>query len=203
MELFPTEPTHNLLPFDGEVYYYGEILTTQQSDFYFKTLLDTIEWRNDEARIFGKHIITARKVAWYGEEKFPYRYSGATKYALVWTPELLELKKKVEELTQTTYNSCLLNLYHSGKEGMAWHSDNEAELLQGGSIASVSLGAMRKFAFKHKTEKNTISLNLSSGSLLEMTGQTQNFLLHRLPPMLKVMQPRINLTFRTIQKREN
>ena len=119
MELFPTEPTHNLLPFDGEVYYYGEILTTQQSDFYFKTLLDTIEWRNDEARIFGKHIITARKVAWYGEEKFPYRYSGATKYALVWTPELLELKKKVEELTQTTYNSCLLNLYHSGKEGMA------------------------------------------------------------------------------------
>lgn len=203
MELFPTELTRNLLPFDGEVYYYGEILTGPQCDFYFKTLFDSIEWRNDEARIFGKHIITARKVAWYAEEKFPYRYSGSTKYALAWTPELLELKKRVEELTQTTYNSCLLNLYHSGKEGMAWHSDNEAELKQGGSIASVSLGATRKFAFKHKSEKKTISLNLSSGSLLEMTGQTQNFWLHRLPPMLKVTQPRINLTFRTIQKREN
>jgi alkylated DNA repair dioxygenase AlkB len=203
MELFPTEPTRNLLPFDGEVYYYGEILTGPQSDFYFKTLFDSIEWRNDEARIFGKHIITSRKVAWYAEEKFPYRYSGSTKYALAWTPELLELKKRVEELTQTTYNSCLLNLYHSGKEGMAWHSDNEAELKQGGSIASVSLGTTRKFAFKHKSEKKTISLNLSSGSLLEMTGQTQNFWLHRLPPMLKVTQPRINLTFRTIQKREN
>jgi alkylated DNA repair dioxygenase AlkB len=202
MELFPTDRTLNLLPFDGEVYYIGEILDPQQADFYFQTFLDTIEWRNDEARIFGKHIITARKVAWYADEKFPYRYSGSTKYALAWTPELLELKKKVEELTQTTYNSCLLNLYHSGKEGMAWHSDNEAELKQGGSIASVSVGATRKFAFKHKTEKNTISLNLSSGSLLEMTGQTQNFWLHRLPPMLKVMQPRINLTFRTIQKRE-
>jgi len=201
MKLFEDEPTHNLLPFDGEVYYFGEILDPQQADFYFQTFLDTIEWRNDEARIFGKHIITARKVAWYGEEKFPYRYSGATKYALAWTPELLELKKKVEELTQTTYNSCLLNLYHSGKEGMAWHSDNEAELKQGGSIASVSLGASRKFSFKHKTEKNTISLNLSSGSLLEMTGQTQNFWLHRLPPLKNIHHPRINLTFRTIQKR--
>ncbi len=203
MELFPTEPTLNLLPFDGEVYFYGEILTGPQADLYFKILLDSIEWRNDEAHIFGKHIITARKVAWYADEKFPYRYSGATKYALVWTPELLELKKKVEELTQTTYNSCLLNLYHSGKEGMAWHSDNEAELKQGGAIASVSLGAMRKFSFKHKTEKNTLSLNLSSGSLLVMTGQTQNFWLHRLPPMLKVTLPRINLTFRTIQKKIN
>lgn len=201
MELFSNEPTRNLLPFDGEVYYYGEILKGQQSDFYFRTLFDSIEWRNDEAHIFGKHIITARKVAWYAEEKFTYRYSGATKYALAWTPELLELKKKVEELTRTTYNSCLLNLYHSGKEGMAWHSDNEAELLQGGSIASVSLGATRKFSFKHKTEKNTISLNLSSGSLLEMTGQTQNFWLHRLPPLKNIHHPRINLTFRTIQKR--
>jgi alkylated DNA repair dioxygenase AlkB len=110
----------------------------------------------------------------------------------------LELKAITEVLTQTTYNSCLLNLYHNGDEGMAWHSDDEKTLQKEGAIASLSFGAERKFSFKHKKTKETVSLLLENGSLLVMKGTTQNNWLHRLPPTKKIHQPRVNLTFRTI-----
>ncbi|MFT5823740.1 MAG: alkylated DNA repair dioxygenase AlkB [Crocinitomix sp.] len=202
MKLFPENPDLNLLPYNGTVNYYGSIYPLDKAELYFERLMETIEWRNDEAVIFGKHIITARKVAWYGDEKFPYRYSGTTKYALKWTTELQELKKITEELTGETYNSCLLNLYHDGSEGMAWHSDGEKDLKTNGAIASLSFGAERKFAFKHKKEKETISLILEHGSLLVMKDETQTYWLHRLPPTKKISEPRINLTFRTIDKNE-
>lgn len=198
MKLFPENPNLNLLPYNGTVNYYGCVLTPKNAQFYFERLMQTIDWRNDEAVIFGKHIVTARKVAWYGDEKFPYRYSGTTKYALTWTNELLELKKIAEELTGETYNSCLLNLYHNGSEGMAWHSDGERDLKENGAIASFSFGAERKFAFKHKKEKETINLILEHGSLLVMKDETQTYWLHRLPPTKKINQARVNLTFRTI-----
>ncbi|MEM6525281.1 MAG: alpha-ketoglutarate-dependent dioxygenase AlkB [Bacteroidota bacterium] len=198
MSLFShyTDPKKNLLPFDGEVYYHGKIFSDQQSEEYAKQLFERIAWENDEAYIFGKHIITKRKVAWYADKSFTYTYSNATKTALTWTNELRKLKTKVEEAAETTYNSCLLNLYHTGDEGMAWHSDGEKELVRHGSIASVSFGAERKFSFKHKTTKETVSLLLEPGSLLIMQGTTQDHWLHRLPPTKKVHTPRINLTFR-------
>ncbi len=125
-----------------------------------------------------------------------YRYSGTTKTALTWTEALLAIKTRIEEQSGETYNSCLLNLYHTGEEGMAWHSDGETELKKDGTIASVSLGAERKFAFKHKQTKERIDLWLEHGSLMVMKGTTQTHWLHRLPPTKKVMAPRVNLTFR-------
>ncbi|MCG2431730.1 alpha-ketoglutarate-dependent dioxygenase AlkB family protein [Aequorivita xiaoshiensis] len=188
----------NLLPRDGEVNYFGKIFSEDLANRYFEILLNSISWKNDEAFIFGKKIITKRKVAWYGDKEFKYTYSKTTKKALPWTPELLELKNYIEKKSGETYNSCLLNLYHTGAEGMAWHSDDEKDLKKNGAIASVSFGATRKFAFKYRETKDTISVILEHGSLLVMKGETQTYWLHRLPPTKKVNSARINLTFRTI-----
>lgn len=190
----------NLLPQDGIVNYFGQIMTDQEANDYYSILLNEIEWKNDQAVIFGKLIETKRKIAWYGDIPFSYTYSNVTKTALVWTETLLKLKKIVEEKTGETYNSCLLNLYHDGSEGMAWHSDGEKQLKRHGAIGSLSFGAERKFAFKHKETKEVVALNLASGSLLVMKGETQDYWLHRLPPTKKIFSPRINLTFRTIDE---
>lgn len=195
---FNVDVERNILPKDGTVYYFGKIFPEAEASHYFENLLNTIEWKNDEAMIFGKKIVTKRKVAWYGDNEFEYTYSKITKKAHLWTPELVSLKKKVEQKSGETFNSCLLNLYHSGEEGMAWHSDAEKDLKKNGAIASVSFGVERKFAFKHKDTKETVSLNLEHGSLLVMKGTTQTHWLHRLPPTKKVNEARINLTFRSI-----
>ena len=202
MELFKFEMNseRNLLPRDGIVNYFGRVFSEEEANHFYNILLNTIAWKNDEAIIFGKKIVTKRKVAWYGESEFEYTYSKVTKKTHVWTPELLQLKQKIEAKSGETFNSCLLNLYHSGDEGMGWHSDAEKDLKKNGAIASVSFGAERKFAFKHKETKETVSLNLEHGSLLIMKGATQTHWLHRLPPTKKIHTPRINLTFRTINK---
>lgn len=139
-------------------------------------------------------------MAWYGEKPFEYTYSNTTKYALPWTSELLALKTLIKKETGEHFNSCLLNLYHNGDEGMAWHSDGETDLKKDGAIGSLSFGAERKFAFKHKQTKDKVELILEHGSLLVMKDITQTHWLHRLPPTKKITQPRINLTFRTIEK---
>ncbi|MEN8928151.1 MAG: alpha-ketoglutarate-dependent dioxygenase AlkB [Flavobacteriales bacterium] len=202
MDLFNPQSTANILPFDGEVIYFGFLLNQSETENYFDLLLEKINWKNDQSVMFGKLITTKRKVAWYGDLPFEYSYSNTKKLALPWSNELLELKQKIEEKTGETYNSCLLNLYHTGEEGMGWHTDKEKELKKNGSIASLSLGAERKFAFKHKESKRTVEQWLENGSLLEMKGKTQEHWLHRLPPTKKVKTPRINLTFRTIINQE-
>ena len=201
MDLFSndTEHTKNLLPQDGIVNYYGKQLDNKEANQYYESLLNTIDWKNDQALIFGKLIITKRKVAWYGDTDYEYTYSNTTKRALPWTTELLALKSLVEAITAEKYNSCLLNLYHNGTEGMAWHSDAEKDLKKNGAIASLSFGAARKFAFKHKATNQTVSLLLENGSLLVMKGTTQTHWLHRLSPSTMISTPRINLTFRFIE----
>ena len=198
MDLFNPEPLSNLLPFDGIVLYYGKVMNHTTANAYLNTLLERVEWKNDEAIIYGKHIITKRKVAWYGDRNFSYTYSNTTKQALIWTKELLELKHLTEKLTGETFNSCLLNLYHTGDEGMAWHSDDEKALGLNTSIASLSFGAERKFSLKHKISNDTVTQILEHGSLLVMKGTTQTNWLHSLPKTKKVTTPRVNLTFRTI-----
>ncbi|PCJ82516.1 MAG: alpha-ketoglutarate-dependent dioxygenase AlkB [Bacteroidetes bacterium] len=202
MDLFNNTIDHNtnVLSKDGIVNYYGTLLSVSQSNSYFDQLLHNVEWKNDEAFMYGKRIVTKRKVAWYGDKPYQYTYSNTTKLALPWTTALLELKEMVEQKTEEKYNSCLLNLYHNGSEGMAWHSDGEKDLKKNGAIASLSLGAERKFAFKHKETKEKVSLLLKNGSLLVMKGATQTFWLHRLPPTKLIHTPRINLTFRTIMQ---
>lgn len=200
MDLFNQDMscTANILPGDGMVNYYGKLFSRREASYYFDRLLNTIEWENDKAVIFGKTIITKRKVAWYGDANFHYTYSNTTKKALTWTKELLELKQIVEKTSGDSFNSCLLNLYHNGEEGMAWHSDAEKDLKKNGTIASLSFGAERKFAFRHKRTKEVVSIFLEDGSLLTMKDTTQTNWLHRLPPTKLVKSPRINLTFRTM-----
>jgi alkylated DNA repair dioxygenase AlkB len=198
MTLFKNDQVENLLPHDGVVTYYGRILNYEDALAYYQKLLHSIEWKNDEAMIFGKHFITKRKAAWYGDDSYAYTYSNTTKQAIPWTKELVALKQLTESITGANFNSCLLNLYHTGEEGMAWHSDDEKTLGRHSPIASLSFGAERKFSFKHKKTKETVSLLLENGSLLVMSGATQTNWLHRLPPTKKINQPRINLTFRTI-----
>lgn len=192
-----SEPLTNLLPFDGIVNYLGRVFDPKTAPIFFEKLLHKVEWRNDEAVIFGKHIITKRKVAWYGDKDFAYTYSNTTKQALPWTTDLLELKHLIEKLSGSKFNSCLLNLYHDGNEGMSWHSDNERSLGKDTAIASVSFGAERKFMLKHKQTKQTVSLILENGSLLIMKGKTQTNWLHCLPKTKRVSAPRVNLTFRS------
>lgn len=201
MDLFSTllDQPINLLPYDGEVNYFGEIMSPNENQFYFEHLLNNINWQHDQAMVFGKLIETKRKVAWQADECFSYTYSNVTKTAQPFSAQLLNLKALVEQHTGETYNSCLLNLYHSGEEGMAWHSDGEKDLKEQGAIASLSFGVTRKFAFKHKQSKEVIDLPLKAGSLLVMKGATQQYWLHRLPPTKRVSEPRINLTFRTIE----
>jgi alkylated DNA repair dioxygenase AlkB len=198
MQLFAPEPNKNLLPFDGIVNYHGCIIEPVDSKRFFERLRDDIDWRHDEVIMFGKRITTARKTAWYGDENFPYTYSRITRTALPWTTVLLELKNLVEKISGETYNACLLNLYHNGNEGMAWHSDDEVELKKNAAIASLSIGAERKFGFKHKTNQTTVALTLENGSLLVMKDNTQSHWLHRLPTTKKVQEARINLTFRSM-----
>jgi alkylated DNA repair dioxygenase AlkB len=198
MDLFTNNLNINLLPYDGTVNYYGKILNIKAATTYLEKLLTTIEWKNDEAYIYGKHIITKRKVAWYGDAPYTYTYSNKTKTALLWTKELQELKLLAEQTTGETFNACLLNLYHSGEEGMTWHSDAEKEIKKNSAIASFSFGAERKFSFKHKKTSITQSVFLEHGSLLVMKDTTQSHWLHALPKTKKVTRPRINLTFRTI-----
>ena len=200
MQLFDIEadPKHNHLPYDGTVQYYGKVIQEMVADDYFEKLMQNIAWENDQAIIFGRQITTKRKVAWYGDQGYEYTYSNVNRYALPWTVELLELRQRVQQLTGERFNSCLLNLYHTGEEGMAWHSDDETDLKKNGVIASLSFGAERKFAFKHKQSKEKVELYLEHGSLLVMKDTTQSHWLHRLPPTKKVTTARINLTFRTI-----
>ena len=199
MELFPADPLANLLPYDGTVQYYGRILGPSQAAFYLQQMLENIEWKNDEAFIFGRHYITKRKVAWYGDAAYAYTYSNITRQALTWTEDLLFLRNLVESTCSFRFNSCLLNLYHDGDEGMAWHSDDEKSLGENTVIASLSLGAERRFAFRHKQTGETIGTVLEAGSLLVMKDATQTNWLHRLPKSKKVKSPRVNLTFRTIK----
>ena len=203
MDLFNNivDKSKNLLPKDGTVHYFGKLMSQQDANYYLEILLNTIQWRNDEAIIYGKKIITKRKVAWYGDKPFEYTYSNTTKLALPWTKELIILKNLVQQRTGETFNSCLLNLYHHGEEGMAWHSDAETDLKKDGTIGSLSFGAERKFAFKHKQTKEKVALILEHGSLLIMTGTTQTYWLHRLPPTKLIKKPRVNLTFRTIAEK--
>ncbi len=195
MPLF-TLPNQNLLPYDGETYYHGLLLNPELANHYFDQLLNKIHWENDRAIFYGKEIITQRKFAWYADQPTQYTYSQVTRSSLPWIPELLMLKKQVEDKLNHSFNSCLCNLYPSGAQGMAYHSDDEKELVKDAPIASISLGAERRFLLKHKKEKTRVTLSLENGSLLVMQGKTQKHWMHSLPKTKKVHHPRINLTFR-------
>lgn len=186
----------NILPQDGIALYYDKIIGDEQVKQLYDALFNNIHWKNERVIMFGKEIITKRKVALYSDPSIAYRYASKTKIGLPWTSTLITIKNRIESITKESYNACLLNLYHNGEESMGWHSDNEKEIVANSSIASLSLGANRKFSFKHKVSKETVSIELEDGSLLEMKGSVQAHWWHALLKSKKVTEARINLTFR-------
>jgi alkylated DNA repair dioxygenase AlkB len=193
----------NLLHQDGIALYHEKAIPENQIKQLFDELFNNINWENEKVVMFGKEIITKRKVAFYSDPSIAYTYSSRTKIGLPWKETLITLKNIVESITKEKYNACLLNLYHNGEEAMGWHCDNEKEIVGNSSIASLSIGASRKFSFKHKVTKETISIQLGNGSLLEMKGTIQQHWWHSLPKSKKVTESRINLTFRQMYAPKN
>ena len=200
LELFEPECIDNLLPCDGQVTDYGLILDTEQSAKYLKYFVQHLAWQHDEVILHGQYYKTGRKVVWYGDENYQYRYSGMTKQAHAWNAGLFRLKQHIEQLVGHPFNTCLANLYDNGSQGMGWHSDDEPALVTERGletvVASLSFGATRKFSFKHKTKAEKVDLLLQSGQLIVMRGQTQTYWKHTLAKSTKILEPRINLTFR-------
>lgn len=189
----------NLLPFDGELYDHGIIYEQDEAYKIMEQMLESIAWKHDQVKLFGRVYQTSRMVAWYGDAGKNYQYSGSTKTAHLWTPLLLEIKSRVENLCRANYNACLLNLYHDGNEGMGWHADNEKSIVTHSSIASLSLGSTRRFDVKHLQTGEKISLDLKNGQLINMQGCTQDYWKHALAKSKKVKNLRINLTFRLMK----
>lgn len=189
-----------LLPMpDAEVTFYRDFFGAEEREQLFQALVDGIQWKQETARFAGKAVPLPRLTAWYGDTGKIYRYSGITVEPIPWTPLLLSIKNRVEAAADTTFNSVLLNFYRGERDSVAWHSDDEPELGINPVIASVSLGATRKFQFKHKTNPDLrTAIDLTSGSLLLMAGMTQHFWKHQIPKTTKPIGSRINLTFRVI-----
>lgn len=190
----------NLLPYQGEAYYYPSFLKPDECLRFFSALESEISWNQEAIWMFGKRVMQPRLTALYGDPEIPYGYSGITIQSLPFTPLLQQLKQRLDDFTQSTFTHVLLNYYRNGSDSMGWHRDNEKVLGSTPVIASVSLGAKRKFQFRHYEHKSPkMELMLGSGSLLWMKGESQRYWEHQLPKMKGIMLPRINLTFRVIQ----
>jgi len=184
---------------DGVAIYHPGVLPIDTANQYLIELQKGISWEQDVIHLFGKTFITQRRVAWFGDEPYEYKYSKISRVAKLWANALRRIKEIVESNCDESFNSCLLNLYQDGNEGMGWHADNEKELKRNGTIASVSIGAERKFSFKHKVSHEVVDINLENGSALLMKGEIQQFWKHCLPKSKKISKPRVNLTFRNIE----
>lgn len=189
----------NLVPVDGEVFYYPSIFSQVESANIFSHLVNEIVWKQEPILIFGKSVMQPRLTSWYGDEGKEYSYSGITMKPSPWTPTLFEIKQRVESLSGIQFNSALLNQYRDGKDSVGWHRDDEKELGKNPTIASVNFGATRRFLFRHRSDKTLkTSIELQDGSLLLMAGETQHHWYHSIPKTRKFVGPRINITFRVI-----
>ena len=187
---------------DGVITLYRNVFEAGH-DRLFQSLYTEIPWQQQVITLYGRAVASPRLSAWYGDPGAVYRYSGLRLEPLPWTPVLLEIRQVVTDLAETPFNSVLLNLYRDGQDSMGWHSDAEPELGRNPVIASVSLGAVRRFVLRHKKRKEQhIALELEPGSVLVMAGALQHHWRHALPKTRQVVGPRINLTFRLIQRLE-
>ncbi len=184
---------------DAELIYYPEFFNKSTSDKLLKTLLDTIQWRQDKIIMYGKELPLPRLSAWYGENQKPYTYSGITLHPLPWTDELLFIKEKIEEVVKVKFTSVLLNRYRDGQDYVGWHTDDEKELGQNPIIGSVNFGASRRFQLRRNDDhKNKFEVELNHGTYLVMQGSTQHFWQHQVPKTALKIGERLNLTFRVI-----
>ncbi|WP_198332743.1 alpha-ketoglutarate-dependent dioxygenase AlkB family protein [Psychrobacter aquimaris] len=206
-DLFAPTPTDNLLPYDGQVNDLGVVIN--DANALYDNLLTELPWQPDIVTLFGKTHVTTRQIVWMGGSDVSYHYSGQTRRAIPWSKQILHVKQHIEQQLlshgiNVDFNSCLLNYYPSGADGMGYHADDEKQLGTKPIIASLSLGATRKFVFKHKTIRQKkkpvkVELYLESGQLIVMHGDTQDFWKHTITKTKTVASGRISLTFRQIR----
>lgn len=194
MDLFPPR---NLLPRDGEAVLIEAALRPADADRLVARLMQGIDWRSEVALVMGRRIALPRLTAWYGAAA--YAYSGIRNDPAPWTDDLLEVKAVAERCAGTRFNSVLANLYRDGRDSVSWHADDEPAMGKFPTIASISLGAVRRFQLRHKAVRElTVAVDLPHGSCLVMAGTTQRCWLHQLPKTARAVGARINLTFRRV-----
>jgi alkylated DNA repair dioxygenase AlkB len=189
----------SILSKDGEVLYFPGFFDQEESDRLFKSLCENIDWQQDKIKFFGKVYDVPRLTALYGNENLTYTYSGIQMKPHPWTPDLLKIKVRIEEVAMVSFTSVLLNLYRNGQDSNGWHSDNERELGINPVIGSVSFGAARTFKLRHLQDKTIEKVELDHGSFLLMRGETQHKWEHQIPKTSRMLTPRINLTYRVIR----
>ncbi len=185
----------------AHVTYDAAFLDAAEADALLTVLIDNVAWQQPCVRLYGRDVHSPRLAAWYGDPGAVYSYSGSANMPLAWTPELSALRRRVEARVGCAFNSVLVNLYRDGRDSVGWHSDDEPELGAEPVIASLSLGARRRFLLKPKRPKGapSRSLWLDRGSLLVMRGPTQRCWRHCLPKTARPVGPRVNLTFRQVR----
>lgn len=184
---------------DGEARFWRHAFAAEESHRLFAELRRDIDWRQEEIVIFGTRRRVPRLVAWHGDASARYTYSGVAHEPVPWTPALRRARERVRGCTGLDFNAVLLNLYRDGRDSMGWHADDEPELGRDPVIASVSLGAARRFCLRHKRHRSLrVDLTLEDGSLLLMSGTTQRYWMHAVPRTARPVGERINLTFRQV-----
>jgi alkylated DNA repair dioxygenase AlkB len=199
-KLFTENSIENLLPHKGKVFLFENFFTEKEAAHFLQKLKSTIQWKQEPIKMFGKMIMQPRLTAWYGDADKSYTYSGITMKPNNWTKELLEIKTRIEPISNVQFTSALLNLYRDGQDSMGWHRDNEKELGDNPTIGSVSFGESRIFKLREYATKELVkNIELLHGSYLLMQGETQHFWEHQIPKTTKTLTERINITFRKLQ----
>jgi alkylated DNA repair dioxygenase AlkB len=186
-----------------DIEFWSDFLAPSRADDLLSTLLTETPWVHGEIAIYGKKVKMPRLTAWYGDPGAVYTYSGLRNEPLPWSAALSEIRADVESFAEHTFNSVLLNYYRNGDDYMSWHRDDEPELGPRPVIASVTLGAARRFQFREARpaeagKRKTHEIELTHWSLLVMRGDTQRVWEHGIPKAKGVVEPRINLTFRRV-----
>jgi len=199
--MFPEDPSPRHIPLqDGTLEYHPCFFTAAEADDLFRQLQEQVEWKQESMTLYGKPVPFPRLMAWHGDAGSAYAFSGGTYQPQPRLPPLLQIKQRIEPVAGLTFNSVLLNLYRNGKDSMGWHADNEPELGRNPVIASVNLGAARRFMLRHQQDHQLkYALELQHGSLLIMKGQLQHYWQHQVPKTTRPLPSRINLTFRAIK----
>ncbi|MEX2483073.1 MAG: alpha-ketoglutarate-dependent dioxygenase AlkB [Brumimicrobium sp.] len=183
---------------NGWLIWVPDFLVKIESDDLHDYFLKELSWQGGKVKLFGRTFEIPRKQVMFTDEGLHYGYSGKQLVSSDWDDEVLKIKKRIEQFSGFEFNACLANLYRDGQDSNGWHADDEKELGKNPIIASVSLGATRNFHLKHKIINERKNIELTHGSLLIMGGETQRYWKHQIPKTKKVIDARVNLTFRKV-----
>lgn len=197
MSLFESGP-QELLPYDGSAVLHEWVLGDASWESLMADLVEVVPWESHTIKMFGREYPQPRLVAWFGDPGSDYSYSGLKMNVRPWIPTVSMLREAAERIAGVRFNSVLVNLYRDGNDKVSWHRDNEPELGEEPVIASISLGAPRRFKFRHLLTREVVETTLTPGSMVVMSGLSQSCWEHEIPRQAAVSEPRINLTFRQV-----